>query len=218
MNKNQINQILNYSLIILYLIIGFVPNLNAIDKIGPQFLYLSILNSATIVYLISNKGYLKILKKTFENNLILYLLFLFWSWSLISLFHAFNKIETIIEASRIFIYLISYVNLLILIKFTKIDTKKVLLGFSLVLGIEVLLVLNRFYEIFLSDLNTEIIFGRNLELRAFTGNINITAFTMALKTPFLILFLSKKKSIHYLLKVLTISIVFFTIGKSPNNF
>ena len=33
MNKNQINQILNYSLIILYLIIGFVPNLNAIDKI-----------------------------------------------------------------------------------------------------------------------------------------------------------------------------------------
>ena len=211
MNKNQINQILNYSLIILYLIIGFVPNLNAIDKIGPQFLYLSILNSATIVYLISNGGYLKILKKTFENNLILYLLFLFWSWSLISLFHAFNKIETIIEASRIFIYLISYVNLLILIKFTKIDTKKVLLGFSLVLGIEVLLVLNRFYEIFLSDLSTEIIFGRNLELKAFTGNINITAFTMALKTPFLILFLSHKKSIHYLFKVLTISIVFFTI-------
>ena len=127
MNKNQINQILNYSLIILYLIIGFVPNLNAIDKIGPQFLYLSILNSATILYLISNGGYLKILKKNFENNLILYLLFLFWSWSLISLFHAFNKIETIIEASRIFIYLISYVNLLILIKFTKIDANKVLI-------------------------------------------------------------------------------------------
>ena len=71
--------------------------------------------------------------------------------------------------------------------------------------------MNRFYEIFLSDLNTAIIFGRNLELRAFTGNINITAFTMALKTPFLILFLSHKKSIHYLFKVLTISIVFFTI-------
>ena len=31
MNKNQINQILNYSLLILYIIVGFVPNLNAID-------------------------------------------------------------------------------------------------------------------------------------------------------------------------------------------
>jgi hypothetical protein len=53
MNENYKNQLFNYLLIILFLIVGFVPNLNAIDKVGPQFLYLAVLNTVTLIYLIS---------------------------------------------------------------------------------------------------------------------------------------------------------------------
>ena len=50
-----------------------------------------------------------------------------------------------------------------------------------------------------------------MDLRAFTGNINITAFAMTLKVPFLIFFLAKRKSINILLKVVIVAISFFTI-------
>ena len=140
MCKNKTNQLISHLLIILYLIVGFVPHFKAIDKIGPQFLYLAFLNMITFIYLISKGGIFKILKNTFKHDIFVYLLFLFWAWSTTSLFYAVNKAEVIIESSRIFIYIYSYINLLILLKWAKLDINKILLCFSIILGVEVLLV------------------------------------------------------------------------------
>lgn len=211
MNKNQINHIILHVLIILYLVVGFVPSFSAVDRVAPQFLYLGILNLLTVIYLFSTIGIIQIFKGTFKKNLIVYLLFLFWGWGLTSLFYALNKEEAIIESSRIFIYVYSFINLLILLKWTKIDLNKILLVFSLIHSVEVLTVLSKFYELYLSNYNSSVILGRNLELRTFTGNINITAFTMALKVPFLIFFLIKRKSINIILKVAILAVSFFTI-------
>ena len=211
MNQTQINQVINYILITLYLLVGFVPSLTTIDKVAPQFLYLSILNIFTIIYLISRVGFFEVFKATFKNNFIVFLLFLFWAWGLLSLLYAINKSEVLIESSRIIIYIYSYTNFLILIKWTKIDLKKVSFLFSIILGMEVLSVLIRFYGLYLSNYDSSIILGRNLELKAFTGNINITAFTMALKTPFLIFLLYKNGKINFFLKTIILGITFFTI-------
>ncbi|MFL2597096.1 MAG: O-antigen ligase family protein [Flavobacteriaceae bacterium] len=211
MNENHKNQLFNYSLIILFLIVGFVPNFKAIDKVGPQFLYLAVLNTITLINLISRGGLNEVFKRTFKNNFIVYLLFSFWAWGLASLTYAINKPEVLIESSRIFIYVHSFINLFILIKWAKINLNKVLIGFSIILGIEVLLVLSKFYDFYLSNYDSSKILGRNLELRAFTGNINITAFTMALKTPFLIYLLHNSKRINFILKAIILAITFFTI-------
>ena len=115
MNKN----IINHTLLILYIIVGFVPNLEAIDKVATQFLYLAILNSFTLTYLIFSGGLSVFFKNSFKNNLIVYSLYLFWIWGLSSIFVAFNRIEVLIESSRIFIYIHSFINLLILVKRAK---------------------------------------------------------------------------------------------------
>jgi len=211
MYKNKTNQLISHLLIILYLIVGFVPYFKAIDKIGPQFLYLAFLNMITFFYLISKGGIFKIFKNTFKHDIFVYLLFLFWAWSTTSLFYAVNKAEVIIESSRIFIYIYSYINLLILSKWAKLDINKILLCFSIILGVEVLLVLRNFYDLYISNYNSSFILGRSLELKAFTGNINITAFTMVLKVPFLIFFLNHKRKIHFIFKVGILALTFFTI-------
>ena len=138
MNKALNNEVFNYILITLYLLVGFVPNFTAIDKVAPQFLYLSILNIITLIYLISTLGFFEVYRYTFKKNFVVFLLFLFWAWGLLSLLHAINKSEVLIESSRILVYIYSYINLLILIKWAKIDLKKVSILFSIILGMEVL--------------------------------------------------------------------------------
>ena len=211
MNKALNNEVFNYILITLYLLVGFVPNFTAIDKVAPQFLYLSILNIFTLIYLISTLGFFEVYRYTFKKNFVVFLLFLFWAWGLLSLLHAINKSEVLIESSRILVYIYSYINLLILIKWAKIDLKKVSILFSIILGMEVLSVFIRFYGLYISNYDSSNILGRNLELKAFTGNINITAFTMALKTPFLIFLLYKSEKRSFYLKTIILGITFFTI-------
>ena len=211
MNKALNNEVFNYILITLYLLVGFVPNFTAIDKVAPQFLYLSILNIFTLIYLISTLGFFEVYRYTFKKNFVVFLLFLFWAWGLLSLLHAINKSEVLIESSRILVYIYSYINLLILIKWAKIDLKKVSILFSIILGMEVLSVFIRFYGLYISNYDSSNILGRNLELKAFTGNINITAFTMALKTPFLIFLMYKSEKRSFYLKTIILGITFFTI-------
>lgn len=211
MKKKQTIQIINYALIFLYLVVGFVPYLKTLDKVAPQFLYLTIINVVTIIYLISTIGLFELFKRTFKNNFIVYLLFLFWAWGLLSLFYAINKSEVLIESSRILIYVHCFINLLILLKCTKVDLNKISIVFSTILGVEILNVLFRFYGLYISSYNSLEIIGRNLELKAFTGNINITAFTMVLKTPFLIFLLHNKRGINFVFKAFILAITFFTI-------
>ena len=42
-------------LLILYLCIGFIPNLQALDKIAPQWLSMSCLNLISILYFVYNR-------------------------------------------------------------------------------------------------------------------------------------------------------------------
>ncbi len=202
---------LNPFLIILYIIIGFMYHFNAVDRIAPQFLYLSILNGVVFLYLLKQKGLKGFFKNTFQNNIITILLYLFWGWSLLSLFYGVNSSEVIIESSRIFIYIHSFTNLFILLKSSKVSRNKVLLLFSIILMVEVFWVFKIFLDSNYLNENDSINSRRILDLRAFTGNINITAFTMLLKTPFLIFYLFDRKSIHVVFKIIIISFVCFTI-------
>ena len=43
-------------LLILYLLIGFIPNWQAVDKIAPQWLMMSALNLISLIYFINNRN------------------------------------------------------------------------------------------------------------------------------------------------------------------
>ena len=202
---------LNPILIILYLAIGFMYHFQAIDKIAPQFFYLSILNGIAFIYLLKQEGLKDFFEKTFQSNIITWLLYLFWGWSLFSLFYAVNSSEVIIESSRIFIYIHSFTNLYLLLKGSKISNHNILLVLSTVLMIEVIWVFNSYLDLYYLVENSNRLTSRSVQLRGFTGNINITAFAMTLKIPFLISYLFEKKNIQWVFKILIISFVCFTI-------
>lgn len=194
----------------MYLVIGFIPILGAVDKVSTQFLYLGILNGVSLVYFLLDRKIESVLKNTFSNNFVVILLILFWLWSLFSFTYGINTSEVIIESTRVLVYLQAYISLYSLIKFSQIELKDLFLWFSLILFIETSWVL---YELVsLTDSGSPgLLKGRNIELRSFTGNINITAFAMVLKLPFLIFFLFYNKKIHSIVKIILLGIVYFTI-------
>ena len=194
----------------MYLSIGLIPILGAVDKVGSQFLCLGILNGVSLVYFLFDRKIESVFKNTFSNNFVVILLFLFWLWGLFSTIYAINTSEVIIESTRVLVYLQAYISLYSLIKFSQLKLKNIFLWFSLILFIETSWVL---YELYLlADSGSQVFLkGRNILLRSFTGNINITAFAMVLKLPFLIFFLFYNKQINSIVKIILLGIVYFTI-------
>ena len=92
MNNKQIKNI-SLALIFCHLIVGFVPYLKAIDKITTQFLYLSIINSVSLIFIFLNHKFFfkSILQIT--NKLVFRHLFIFSLWGLGSFFYALNQMS-----------------------------------------------------------------------------------------------------------------------------
>ena len=198
---NTLNRNFEILIIIAYMIVGFVPYFDAIDKIAPQFLYLTIINSVASFYnLFTNK------KINFKyGSYILISLIGLSIWSFCSIIYAVNKAEVLIETSRVIIYLFSFTNIFLLLSKNQNLLIYVPYFISILLTIEVALVYERFIERFSFDS-----YSRDMGLRAFTGNINITAFSILLKLPFFLLVLNKKK-VRSLISILLLSSFVFCL-------
>jgi O-antigen ligase/tetratricopeptide (TPR) repeat protein len=189
-------------LIILYLIVGFVPYFNAIDKIAPQYLFLSIVNSLAAIYILFTSK-----KVSFKYaSYVIASLFGLVIWSFISLTHAINKAEVLIETSRVIIFLFAFVNLYVLLNRNQSLLKYIPFFVSIILLIEVSLVYERFIERFTYGAS----YSRDMGLRAFSGNINITAFSFLLKLPFLLYSISRLK-LKFILSFLILTLYVFCL-------
>lgn len=192
----------------LYLFVGFLPSFDAVDKIGSQFVYLSILNLISVLY-IFKQNYNNIFFEQSESLIKGVLIFwtLYGVWGVISGFYAVNTSEVWIETSRVFIYVIALLNIYQLLKQSKLNINSIFFLVGLTLFIETIWVIKTFINLNLQ--NTLV--SRNTELRSFTGNINLTAFTMVLKTPFLIFWLYKYRKISIFFRMVILLIVLSTI-------
>lgn len=210
MTTSPYRKIFDSFLVVLYLLVGFVPYFNAIDKIAPQYLYLSILNSICSIYVLLSHNRIDFKYASY----VIASLFGFIIWSFLSLTYAINKAEVLIETSRVIIFLFSFLNLYVLIKKNQSLLKYVPFLVSIILLTEVSMVYERFFERF-----TFGSYSRDMGLRAFTGNINITAFSILLKLPFLIKVISKLK-LKFILSFLILtcySFCLFLLGSRGAN-
>ena len=97
-------------IIIFYLSLGFVPNLNAVDKIAPQWLLMSIINGLGFIFLVLNqKHYSNSISSTLSSTLsVTYIGFIIWAS--LSYFYAINPTEVIVNITRqvnvLFMYLL----------------------------------------------------------------------------------------------------------------
>jgi len=166
--------------IIGFLVVGFVPNLEAVDKIAPQWLYLSILNLLCGIFL-----YYK--RKRFEEQFLAVLSSFtslsymgFVVWAALSYFYAINPTEVLVNIVRHFNTLFMFLHLGILLY--NIRDKNRLLSFAImaILSVEVYAVLEQALEMYKSGgINPGV-------LKGVTANRNITAFSIAIKIPYVL--------------------------------
>ena len=77
-----------------YLSIGFIQNLEAVDKIAPQWLFMSILNLFVGIYIIKNKStFDKTISGYFKSWIIIFTLFLLFGQALF--FYSINPTEVL---------------------------------------------------------------------------------------------------------------------------
>ena len=186
-------------LFLLFLLVGYIPNFYAVDKNATQFFYLSILNTLSILIL-----YLKRIELVYINRLGFLTFGSYIIWALFSYYYAFNKEEVIIYSNKMLVYFISFSCIYTLFKNSEFDYKKVVFIFFILTSIEIIWINNLFLERFN-------LIGRDLGLRAFTGNINITGIVLLFKAPIILYGIDKFRGIYKSILTINLIALLFTI-------
>ena len=207
---------MKYVLFLFYILIlatHLYPSFGAIDKIGFQWMYLSIVFFFIFnTLIISNRLSRDELIVNFKSNLKSYVPLLFFiSISFISITYSYNKSEAIITSSR---YLINFLILFyFLFFFQKVNSKKLFES-----SIIVLLVLELFvsFAFIYNDIKNDAFILRKPIYSGLTGNVNILTSLILPKIPILLYRLYYTKSIAlkvFLILLLQVSaIVIFSLG------
>ena len=191
-------------LIIAYLLVGFIPNIDAVDKIAPQWVYLSIVNILSTIYLFLNRDkFENILYKIINSGISLFYI-AFFVWAGLSYFYSLNRVEAMINIPRHLNTLLMY--LFIGIFIYNIKEKKLLISWfiTIILSIEVYSVFSQAMEMISS---TGSIYADNL--KGVTANRNITAFSIALKIPFVLYLIGIIKKRYLIVGLFTL--IFFSL-------
>ena len=140
-------QIISPVLLILYLCVGFIPNMEAVDKIAPQWLVMTILNIISISIFLFNKNLLsKIISPILYSSIsVTYLGFILWAGA--SYFYAINPTEVIVNITRQFNVFIMFLSMCILLYDFKQKSFFISWVLTIILSIEVYYVLNQLFDL-----------------------------------------------------------------------
>ena len=193
---------------ILYLCIGFIPNLEAVDKIAPQWLFMSFLNVFTGLFILRSKNIFDQIISIHFRSLVNLIYMFFILWSAVSVFYALNPTEVVVNISRQFNVFFMYSNMTILLSSIKNKTRFFPLVISAILGIEIYFVFYQAIEM-LND-SGQII---SANLKGVTANRNIAAFSIALKIPFLLYLVIKfEKTKQKIVGLITLTLAITAIS------
>ena len=175
-----------------------------IDRIGIQVLVLSIFNTLGFFYFTFLKPKsIYIFKK---NELIPTLIFLLLLLNLISITFAFNKVEALIAFNKYFQFFISFFVISFCLSEMKYKNKFFIYAIVLVSSLENIY---SFYSIINYYFDMGYI-SRTYLIKGFSGNINITAFSIAYKIPILLHLIFSNKRFTYI-GLLLVSLSIFNI-------
>ena len=182
----------------------YLPKENIIDRVASQWLFLSVINLGALSYnlFLTFKGSLK----TFKTPASLKTILILFIWALGSILYTSSFQITVIDVSRFFIYLVTFYNLLIIFNEVEISFKQISYLFTILFIYEAFFPFKTFY-IIIAEGMFENLSNIPFYLQGKASNINITSFSIALKTPFLIYLYYKEKS-NFLRVIFIILIIF----------
>ena len=188
---------------------------NAFDRITPQVLFLSIINFASLLYIfywISLKKIIAYIK--FNKLFLIYTGYIVITG--VSIFVAENKPEAIITYAKYLTYFLTFFVLLVFGKFSKINLTDLFIKLILTsIIIESGAVILSVYDAVVVNGNE---FYRSNDYRGLAANINITAFSLVIKSPAIIYYLFKTNnkfilSLCYLIFFMISSALFFLLSR-----
>ena len=199
--------------LILYLCLGFVPNLQAVDKIAPQWLFMGMLNLFSLIYFIyyREKYLLSIFQSISSFLIITYTGFIFWG--AFSYFYAINPTEVLVNISR-------QINVFLMVVFMTVHLYNLKNKLSFIPYIMGIILSIEIYYVLVQTIDTLDLVGNLIERASIKGvaaNPNITAFSIANKLPFviyLIIFSDRKISKLFSAALLLLSILCLSIIQS----
>ena len=209
MTKNQsekfdLIQFLSPIIIIGYLCLGFIPNLKAVDKIAPQWVGMTLLNLLSLaVFLYFRNSIKERISKILTPYLSLFYVG-FILWAALSYFYAINSTEVIVNITRQVNVLIMFLSMGIFLFKFKNKARFISWTLSIILSIEI-------YEVLaeaLQMINTTGVISPGT-LKGVTANRNITAFSIAIKIPFVLYTVGIIRKVRF--KALLTILVFFAL-------
>src|SRR6056300_1211137 len=203
-NKFDSFQLLSPILLIGYLSLGFVPNLQAVDKIAPQWFGMTLLNLLSLtVFIYFRKSIKEKISKVLTPYLSLfYIGFIIWAG--LSYFYAINSTEVLVNITRQVNVLLMFLSMGILLFNLKNKARFISWTLSIILSIEIYAVLAEALEM----INTTGVISSG-SLKGVTANRNITAFSIAIKIPFVLYLIGILRKVS--VKVLFTTVIFFAL-------
>ena len=203
-NKFNSFQLLSPILLVGYLSLGFVPNLQAVDKIAPQWVGMTLLNLLSFaVFLYFRNSIKEKVSKVLSPYLSLfYIGFILWAG--LSYFYAINSTEVLVNITRQVNVLLMFLSMGILLFNLKNKARFISWTLSIILSIEVYAVLVEALEMIST---TGVISSGSL--KGVSANRNITAFSIAIKIPFVLYLVGILRKVS--VKVLLTTVIFFAL-------
>jgi len=200
------NDLIGIIYIILISITGLIPNYGALDRIAPQWLYLSCLNFYGIVYLFSRKDFEVQIKRVFRFKPFIFIS-IFIVWGLLSYFYSINQDEVIVKFVRwINIPAAILITSTLISKFSFNPIKFIAYIFCLVLVVELFFSYKTYFDIIGV---TKYNFSLAWILKGATANKNITAASVLIKIPLIFYLIQNSKS--QILKTIYSILIFSTV-------
>jgi len=194
----------------LYALTGAIPYLGSSDKLHSQMMYLSLLNASSIYYILNylSNDPVNLINKYF-SKIPIFVFSLFFIWTIITVIPAINIGESLVQLTYYFLQFVSFLCIVIFIGQNKnrleLIIKTVIIALTFIEVIPTLVP-------YLYDIQTlgEPI-SRSLGYRGISGSLNVLAFSLALKLPFLHYFLyhsNRYKILYSLLIFLSLYVIF----------
>lgn len=178
--------------LILLSLTGLIPEYGSLDRVAPQWLYLSSINLLGLIHVFSLKDSNNDLKEivVFKPFIVLMGFIL---WGLLSYFYAINSIEVLVKFIRWINIPASILITSILIK--KVDFNPIIFIGYIFLGILLIELYFSYSTYFQITSLTEYNFSFANIIKGSSANKNITAASILMKLPLIFFLISKSKNI-----------------------
>ena len=189
----------------LFMAAYFIPNFVTTDRIGNQWLYLSVIVLFSLIYISYQKSLITSIKNQFKEKAIIYY-GLFLICCLISIFSSLNKAEALVTLNQ-------YLTVFFCFIFFQILSKRITDGGKFILNLLfVLLIIEMVLSLspIITDIENGSLNFRSMDYSGAAANINITSFSLVYKLPLLFYFFEKfnKPFVKIFLSLLLFNLIF----------